>query len=121
MNINYMFKNKLKEKNLILLLLPPQSYLRLISIFTILFSFLFSFFCISGFTISYSDNNNQTKSEELGVNMKGMYTSLNYERFPNITITSDYYDDSFKLIKNIGMNHIRYVLYWEAYENNPTL
>jgi len=122
MNINYMFKNKLDEKNLILLLLPQQSYLRLISIFTILFLFLFSFFCISGFTISYSDNNNQTKSEQLGgVNMKGMYTSLNYERFPNITITSDYYDDSFKLIKNIGMNHIRYVLYWEAYENNPTL
>jgi hypothetical protein len=117
-----MFKNKLNEKKLILLLLPQQSYLRLISIFTILFLFLFSFFCISGFTISYSDNNNQTKSEELvGVNMKGMYTSLNYERFPNITITSDYYDDSFKLIKNIGMNHIRYVLYWEAYENNPTL
>ena len=117
-----MFKNKLDEKNLILLLLPQQSYLRLISIFTILFSFLFSFFCIYGFTISYSDSNNQTKSEELvGVNMKGMYTSLNYERFPNITITSDYYDDSFKLIKNIGMNHIRYVLYWEAYENNPTL
>src|SRR5215208_3149731 len=102
MNINCMFKNKLNEKNLILLLLPQQSYLRLISIFTILF--LFSFFCISGFTISYSDNNNQTKSEELvGVNMKGMYTSLNYERSPNITITSDYYDDSFKLIKNIGM------------------
>jgi hypothetical protein len=117
-----MFKNKLNEKKLILLLLPQQSYLRLISIFTILFLFSFSFFCISGFTISYSDNNNQTKSEELvGVNMKGMYTSLNYERFPNITITSDYYDDSFKLIKNIGMNHIRYVLYWEAYENNPTL
>jgi hypothetical protein len=53
--------------------------------------------------------------------MKGMYTSLNYERFPNITIPSDYYAESFKLIKNIGMNHIRYVLYWEAYENNPSL
>src|SRR5215208_4696763 len=115
--------NILDEKNLILLLPPQQSYLRFISIFTILFLFLFSFFCISGFTISYSDNNNnQTNHEELmGVDMKGMYTSLNYERFPNITITSDYYDDSFKLIKNIGMNHVRYVLYWEAYEKNPTL
>ena len=53
--------------------------------------------------------------------MKGMYTSLNYERFPSITIPPDYYDQSFKLIKNIGMNRIRYVLYWEAYENNPLL
>ena len=42
--------------------------------------------------------------------MKGMYTSLNYERFPSITIPPDYYDQSFKLIKNIGMNHIRYVV-----------
>ncbi len=53
--------------------------------------------------------------------MKGMYTSLNYERFPNITISTNYYDQSFKLIKNIGMNHIRYVLYLEAYGNNPSL
>ena len=48
-----------------------------------------------------------------------MYTSLNYERFPRITIPPDYYNQSFKLIKNIGMNHLRYVLYWEAHENNP--
>ena len=50
-----------------------------------------------------------------------MYTSINYERFTGITISSNYYDKSFKLIKNIGLNHIRYVLYWEAYENNPSL
>ena len=78
------------------------------------------FFCLSDFKIIYSDN--QKESEKIiGVNMKGMYTSLNYERFPSITIPSDYYDQSFKLIKNIGMNRIRYVLYWEAYENNPLL
>lgn len=61
------------------------------------------------------------KTEFIGVNMKGKFTSLNYERFSGITFPSDYYEESFKLIKNIGMNHVRYVFYWEAYERNPEL
>ncbi|MGE5634254.1 MAG: hypothetical protein ACM3VV_03410 [Deltaproteobacteria bacterium] len=109
MDTDYIFKNMLDEKNLL-------CYIAILSIAII----ILSFFCLSEFKIVYSDN--QTESEKIiGVNMKGMYTSLNYERFPNITIPSDYYAESFKLIKNIGMNHIRYVLYWEAYENNPSL
>lgn len=109
MDTDYIFKNMLDEKNLL-------CYIAILSIAII----ILSFFCLSEFKIVYSDN--QTESEKIiGVNMKGMYTSLNYERFPNITILSDYYAESFKLIKNIGMNHIRYVLYWEAYENNPSL
>jgi hypothetical protein len=109
MNIDDLLKTKIEEKNL----LP---YLAILSIVII----VFSFFCLSEFKKVYSDN--QTDTEKLiGVNMKGMYTSLTYERFPSITIPSDYYDESFKLIKKIGMNHVRYVLYWEAYENNPSL
>ncbi|MGE5863193.1 MAG: hypothetical protein ACM31H_05420 [Nitrososphaerales archaeon] len=61
----------------------------------------------------------QNGEKNIGVNMKGKYTSLNYDRFPNVTITGSYYADSFQLIKSIGLNHIRYVFYWEAYENNP--
>jgi aryl-phospho-beta-D-glucosidase BglC (GH1 family) len=33
----------------------------------------------------------------------------------------DYYENSFKLISQAGMNHVRYVFYWEAYETNPSL
>ena len=110
MNTDYIFKNKLiDEKNLLLDIV-------ILSIVII----IFSFFCLSDFKIIYSDNQKEFE-KIIGVNMKGMYTSLNYERFPSITIPTDYYDQSFKLIKNIGMNHIRYVLYWEAYENNPSL
>jgi hypothetical protein len=117
MNLDLIFKTKLDGKNVLLL----RRYLAILPI-VIIIIVLFSFLSLSEFKISYSDNNNLTESEKfIGVNMKGMYTSLNYERFPNITITSDYYDKSFKLIKNIGMNHVRYVLYWEAYENNPAL
>jgi hypothetical protein len=113
MNMNYIFKNMLDVKNL--------QYLVIIVILSISIITISSFFCLFQLKIVYSDNN-QTKFEKIiGVNMKGMYTSLNYERFPNITIPSNYYEESFKLIKNIGMNHIRYVLYWEAYENNPSL
>ena len=110
MNTDYIFKNKLiDEKNILLDIV-------ILSIVII----IFSFFCLSDFKIIYSDNQKEFE-KIIGVNMKGMYTSLNYERFPSITIPTDYYDQSFKLIKNIGMNHIRYVLSWEAYENNPSL
>ena len=110
MNTDYIFKNKLiDEKNLLLDIV-------ILSIAII----IFSFFCLSDFKIIYSDNQKEFE-KIIGVNMKGMFTSLNYERFPSITIPTDYYDQVFKLIKNIGMNHIRYVLYWEAYENNPSL
>ena len=110
MNTDDIFKNKLiDEKNILLDIV-------ILSIVII----IFSFFCLSDFKIIYSDNQKEFE-KIIGVNMKGMYTSLNYERFPSITIPTDYYDQSFKLIKNIGMNHIRYVLYWEAYENNPSL
>lgn len=120
MNINNTVKSKLDEKSL-MLLLPQRSYLELVSIIIIIILFSFSLYFLSGFKLSYSDSNQTDNDQLIGVNMKGMYTSLNYERFPNVTITSDYYDESFKLIKNIGLNHVRYVLYWEAYENNPTL
>ena len=110
MNTDYIFKNKLiDEKNLLLDIV-------ILSIAII----IFSFFCLSDFKIIYSDNQKEFE-KIIGVNMKGMFTSLNYERFPSITIPTDYYDQSFKLIKNIGMNHIRYVPSWEAYENNPSL
>ena len=103
--------NILKKLSYIIILKP-------ISIITI-----FLFFSFISVNIVYSDDDDTDHPTEkmIGVNMKGMYTSLNYESFPNDNITSDYYEESFKLIKSIGMNHIRYVLYWEAYENNPSL
>jgi aryl-phospho-beta-D-glucosidase BglC (GH1 family) len=59
----------------------------------------------------------------MGVNMRGLYTSLQHDtnRYTNAPFPVDYYEDSFKLISQAGMNHVRYVFYWEAYENNPSL
>ena len=112
-NLNDNFKNRFDKKDMLCLIITFLS----ISIIS-----LFSFFDLFQINIAYPTDNTHIKFEKIiGVNMKGMYTSLNYERFPNISIPSNYYDQSFKLIKNIGMNHIRYVFYWEAYENNPSL
>lgn len=86
---------------------------------SLVFVLAISLSCILEFKNTYSYPENGEKL--MGVNMKGKYTSLNYERFPNVTIMNGYYDDSFKLIKSMGLNHVRYVLYWEAYENNQKL
>ncbi|MGZ5547308.1 MAG: hypothetical protein ACXWFZ_05090 [Nitrososphaeraceae archaeon] len=74
MNTDYIFKNKLiDEKNLLLDI-----------VFLSVAIIIFSFFCLSDFKIIYSDNQKEESEKIIGVNMKGMYTSLNYERFPSI-------------------------------------
>lgn len=59
----------------------------------------------------------------MGVNMRGLYTSLQHDtnRYSNAPFPIGYYENSFKLISQAGMNHVRYVFYWEAYEKNPSL
>jgi hypothetical protein len=61
----------------------------------------------------------QTNVSFIGVNMKGLYTSTIHKNLSSIPFPDNYYSDSFKLITSAGMNHIRYVLYWQAYENDP--
>jgi hypothetical protein len=55
----------------------------------------------------------------IGVDMKGLYTSTLHSKRSDLFFPDNYYNDSFKLIADAGLNHIRYVLYWEAYENDP--
>ena len=62
----------------------------------------------------------ETKSQPLkGVNMLGYYTSLPQSRDFKNPFPDNYYDQSFKIIKDGGMNHVRYVYYWESYVKNP--
>ncbi|HEY5631490.1 MAG TPA: cellulase family glycosylhydrolase [Nitrososphaeraceae archaeon] len=56
----------------------------------------------------------------VGVDMQGYYTSMPQTR--NFTIPyfpSNYYEGSFRLISQSGMNHVRYVFYWESYIRSP--
>jgi hypothetical protein len=60
------------------------------------------------------------KSQPLiGVNMLGYYTSLPQTRDFKNPFPDNYYDQSFKIIKDGGMNHVRYVYYWESFVKNP--
>ena len=61
----------------------------------------------------------RTKVPFIGVDMKGLYTSTVHSKRSDLFFPDNYYNDSFKLIAGAGINHIRYVLYWQAYENDP--
>jgi hypothetical protein len=65
------------------------------------------------------ENKPDEKISYVGVNIRGYYTSIQNSRY-STPFPENYYDDSFKLISKAGMNHIRYVFYWEAYDKNPT-
>ena len=73
--------------------------------------------------IVYAQENQDTKSVVpfIGVAMRGYYTSMVSYRNFSTPFPMKYYEDSLKLISQAGMNHIRYVFNWEAYEKNPSL
>jgi hypothetical protein len=65
-------------------------------------------------------NAQDAKSQPLiGVNMLGYYTSIPQTRDFKNPFPDNYYDQSFKIIKDGGMNHVRYVYYWESFVKNP--
>jgi hypothetical protein len=54
-----------------------------------------------------------------GVAMKGAYVSVKQNNYDVPSPPPNYIDDSFKLISEAGLNHVRFLIYWEAYEMNP--
>jgi len=62
----------------------------------------------------------ETNQIFFGVNMKGYYTSMPQSRTIGSIMPQNFFDDSFKLISEAGMNHVRFVFYWESYVKDPT-
>lgn len=54
-----------------------------------------------------------------GVAMKGAYVSVKQNNYDVPSPPPNYIDNSFKLISEAGLNHVRFLIYWEAYEMNP--
>ncbi|HEX7275174.1 MAG TPA: cellulase family glycosylhydrolase [Nitrososphaeraceae archaeon] len=79
---------------------------------------LFSLLLTNSFVL-YS-HGQQTDQKFFGVNMKGYHTSMPQSRTIGSIMPANYFDDSFRLISEAGMNHVRFVFYWEAYERDPT-
>jgi hypothetical protein len=74
---------------------------------------------------SYAQQSGQPSSTDMptliGVAMRGNHTSEKETRDSRTVAPSDYYEESFKLIHDAGLNHVRYLLYWESYVRNPSL
>ncbi len=56
-----------------------------------------------------------------GVAFKGYYTAMSELKNISKIPPPSYIDESFRLISEAGLNHIRFLTYWEAYEKNPEL
>jgi hypothetical protein len=56
----------------------------------------------------------------LGVDMSGFYTRVPQARNPSYDLTANYFEDSFRILSEAGMNHARFVLFWESYVKDPT-
>ena len=70
---------------------------------------------------SYAQDSNPSMDipAMMGVAMRGNYTSEKESEDSKTAAPSDYYEQSFKLIHDAGMNHVRYLMYWESYVKNP--
>ncbi len=79
---------------------------------------IFSLLLTNSFVLS--SHGLQTDQIFYGVNMKGYHTSMPQARTIGSIMPANYFDDSFKLISEAGMNHVRFVFYWESYERDPT-
>jgi polyhydroxyalkanoate synthesis regulator phasin len=54
-----------------------------------------------------------------GVAMKGAFVSMKQADYGLPSAPQNYIDDSLKMISEAGLNHVRFVFYWEAYERDP--
>ncbi|HJU79017.1 MAG TPA: cellulase family glycosylhydrolase [Nitrososphaeraceae archaeon] len=83
------------------------------------FGIIFAFLLILNISLIPNLYAQEAKSQLIGVNMLGYYTTLPQSREFKNPFPDNYYDQSFKIIKDGGMNHVRYVYYWESYVKNP--
>lgn len=63
-----------------------------------------------------SSNSSNDNNPFIGVNVRGYYPSMSQARGDySIPLPLKYYEESFKILSEAGMNHIRYRFYWESY------
>lgn len=62
----------------------------------------------------------EPKGPFIGVAMKGYWTKTNQGKELNNEPPTNYFDESFKILSEAGLNHVRFLMYWESYVKNPT-
>jgi hypothetical protein len=81
-------------------------------------TFVLITFMTNGVVVAFGQSSSSDNSL-VGVAMKGGYVDQKQVRDATKLPPANYYDESFKLIKDAGLNHARFLFYWEAYEKNP--
>jgi len=72
----------------------------------------------SGHFASFGQSTN-LEGPFVGVAMKGAYVDQKENRENTPLPPATYFDESFRLLNEAGLNHVRFLFYWEAYEKNP--
>jgi hypothetical protein len=62
---------------------------------------------------------NEKSNPYIGVNMQGYHTYMTQNRESEISVPSNYYENSFSNLSENGLNVVRYIFTWEGYEKNP--
>ncbi|MBD0360983.1 MAG: hypothetical protein ICV56_09780, partial [Nitrososphaeraceae archaeon] len=76
---------------------------------------ILSMFTINNpFISTISAQENESNTPLMGVNLRGYYTTMSEQRDFRGSLPKNYYEDSFRLISEAGMNHVRYLFFWEA-------
>jgi hypothetical protein len=65
-----------------------------------------------------SEDNNDGRPL-FGMNIRGYYTAMPQERDFKFGIPENYYEDSFRIFADAGIEFIRYLFFWESYERDP--
>jgi hypothetical protein len=86
---------------------------------SILFGLTFVLIMSMTFGVIAFGQSSSLDSPLVGVVMKGGVTDQKQVRNDTSLPPANYFDESFKLIKDAGLNHVRFLLYWESYEKNP--
>jgi polyhydroxyalkanoate synthesis regulator phasin len=82
--------------------------------------FLVFVFISTAFSSSHASADEPTINQPInGVVMKGVSVSMKQnDKVPPLA-PDNYIEDSLKMISSAGLNHVRFVFYWEAYEKDP--
>jgi polyhydroxyalkanoate synthesis regulator phasin len=87
----------------------------------LILSFLLAAVLISASSLgSYASTSQLTSSQPInGVVMKGAFVNMKQDDNGSPEAPQDYIDDSLKMISEAGLDHARFLFYWEAYERDP--
>jgi hypothetical protein len=91
--------------------------------FVLLFSNLEPLFTIEiiGDFASNKGNKSTVHIPYQGVNFLGYNTTLTESRDYHKPVPNNYFDESFRIISEAGLNIVRYLITWESYDKNPSL